>query len=100
MANAVDYLTDDTGALMEHPITGDWMEGDSDAQHIKDILELEPGELFYDVLMGVGIVKSLNGPANANIEKTVQMQLAADGYRLTQLDIDNGIINVDAERNS
>jgi len=104
--NAVDFLVDANGDLQEDPVTQDWVEGNSDGQHIQDILTLEPGELKYDPLMGVGILKSMNGPSNNSaLRKTILMQLEADEYNVLNLILEtneNGISNIqiDAESTS
>jgi hypothetical protein len=98
--NATDFLVGEKNDLQEDAVTLDWVEGNSDGQHIQDILTIEPGELKYDVLMGVGILRSMNGPSNSALRKTILMQLEADGYSVQQLivDIENEKIEVDAER--
>jgi hypothetical protein len=85
MANAIDILVDEYGDLKENAITLDWEEGNSDGQHVQDILELEAGELKYEPLIGVGIIKSINGPVTTELRKLIEMQLENDGYDLEQL---------------
>ncbi len=101
MANAIDFLIEDDGDLVENPVTLDWEEGNSDGQHIQDILQLEPGELKYDILMGVGITRAINGPAaDGQLRRIIQMQLEADDYSIKKLTVTNETIEIDAERNS
>lgn len=96
--SAIDFLLDDNDDLLEDD-SGDIIEGVSDGQNIKDLLNLEPGELKYDPLMGVGITRYINGKADASLNKTISMQLQADRFVLNEFSIDrDGNIDIDAER--
>jgi hypothetical protein len=96
---AIDYLTDEDGDMQEDAVTLDFVEGVSDDQHIEDIIRFEPGEMKYDVLMGVGIEKQINGITNnGGLRKLITLQLEADGYRVSELRIDGELIDINAER--
>ncbi|MGQ0737670.1 MAG: hypothetical protein ACT4OJ_01295 [Bacteroidota bacterium] len=96
---AIDYLTDDNGDIAEDPVTLDFVEGASDDQHIEDIMRFEPGEMKYDVLMGVGIEKQINGVTNDGaLRKLITLQLEADDYRVSELRIAGELIDINAER--
>ena len=79
---------------------GDFAIGESDGQHIQDILLIEPGELKSDLLTGVGIQKKINGSADGELRATTMLQLQADGYQVNSLNLNEEIIQIDAERNS
>lgn len=96
-----DYLMDEDGDMVEDANTLDFVEGESDDQHIQDIMRFEPGELKYDVLMGVGIEKQVNGISNDGaLRKLITLQLEADNYRVSQLRIQGELIDINAERTS
>lgn len=96
--SAIDFLLDENNDLLEGD-DYDIVEGDSDRQHIQDILQLEPGELKYDPLMGVGIERYMNGLADGSLNKNIYLQLQADKYNVKEMQIDeNGNIGINAQR--
>lgn len=98
--SATDYIVDEHNDMVE-AADFDFTEDSSDGQHIQDLLQLEPGELLYDPLMGVGIERYINGLADGNLRKNIYLQLQADKYRVNKLLIDNeGNIDIDADRES
>lgn len=97
--SAIDFITNEDQDLLESDTDLDFVEDVSDSQHIHDLLQLEPGELAYDPLIGVGIERNMNGKADGSLKKTIYLQLQADRYSVKQLLIDDeGNINIDAER--
>lgn len=97
--SAIDFITDEDQDLLESANDLDFVEDESDSQHIHDLLQLEPGELIYDPLMGVGIERNINGKADGSLKKMIYLQLQADGYSVRQLTIDDeGNIDINAER--
>jgi hypothetical protein len=98
--SAIDFLLSDDGDLFE-TATGQWVDTNSDGQHVHDILQLEPGELVTDPLIGVGIERNINGNVDGSLKKNIYLQLQADGYRVNLLSVDeNGNIEIDVERES
>lgn len=98
--SAIDFILDVDNDLVEST-DGDFVEGESDGQHIQDLLMLEPGELVYDPLIGVAIERYRNGMADGNLNKTIYMQLQADRYKIEKLLIEgSGNIEIDAVRES
>lgn len=96
--NAIDYIVDSDNDLVEGDDL-DFVEDISDGQHIQDILQLEPGELKYDPLIGVGIERYINGLADGSLKKNIFLQLEADNYNVKELQVtDGGNIEIDAER--
>lgn len=91
-----DFLTDESGDLLEE--NGDWVEGASDDQHIYDLIDLEPGELKLDPLIGVGIRKAVNGVIDGGVERNIYLQLQADKYRIKSLSFNYPNVDIDAER--
>lgn len=78
---ARDILTDENGDLKI--VGGDFATGQSDEQHLVDILSANKGEYKQHPLVGVGIQDWLNGPITslelARLEKEIRTQLEADG---------------------
>jgi len=95
---SIDYILDENGDLWEDETTGDWVEGDCDAQHIEDCLITEPGILAHNILAGVGLTKQINGTIDGRVRRDIQLQLLADNYRVERLNIDNENIDINAVR--
>jgi hypothetical protein len=102
MAKVQDILHTPDGDLAFR--NGDFIVGDSDAQHVQDITFAMPGDFRQSPLVGVGIMNYLNGPVDAsgfiNLRKTIRLQLQADGYIIAKLTLakDLKTFNVEAER--
>jgi hypothetical protein len=97
---AIDFIENDEGELLENA-TGDFVEDESDGQHIQSIFEVAPGDLHYQPLIGVGITKNVKGVYDGHLRKKVFTNLEADNYSVNKLIISKtGQINIDAERNS
>lgn len=95
---AQDFLLDaQSGELVFKD--GDFVIGESDGQHIEAIFILEPGELKSNPLVGIGIQKKINGSADGDLRREAYLQLQADGYQVNQLNLNEEIIEIDAERN-
>lgn len=85
--SAIDFILDADNDLAEGT-DGDFVEGESDGQHIQDLLLLEPGELVYDPLMGIALERYRNGSADEYLYKTIHLQLQADNYQVEGLVIE------------
>lgn len=76
---AKDILLDSDGDLLIE--NGDFKIGDSDAQHIKDILRAFPGWWKEFSSVGVGMAQYLNSSGKQQeIQRNIKLQLEADGY--------------------
>ena len=67
---------------------GDFVVGEADVQHAQHLIEAEQGHYKQWPLFGVGARRLLNGPANGEIRRTVQLQLVADGHVSPQVGLD------------
>jgi len=66
----------------------DIYSGDSSDQDSHFILILDKGQLRYDVQVGVGIYKNLNGNINKlELKKVIRQQLEADGFKVSDIHI-------------
>lgn len=85
---ASDFLLDKDGDLMINPNTGDFQIGLSDDQHIQDIIESFPGWWKEFPSIGVGILQYLNSSGQEQqIERSIKLQLTADGYEVSRPDV-------------
>jgi hypothetical protein len=98
MAKANDFLLDDDGDLL---ITdGDFVVGESDTTHVEDLIDASPGEIREDPTKGVGIVRYQGSVGKeGEIKRRVRLNLAADGYRVDNVQITGGLeLYIDGER--
>lgn len=88
---ATDLLLDANADLAIE--RGDFVLGESDAQHIDLLLQTNLGEWRQDPLVGVGLnrfIVSTYGPGQtAELTRTVSIQLERDGYTIIELDLAN-----------
>lgn len=85
----LDYLSDDDGDLLFED--GDLVVGESDEDHIIDIVMLSKGSDREFPALGVDAVRRyLNKPASSRVqfERDVKQELAKDGYTGIQLDFE------------
>ncbi len=73
---------------VDEPIfnNGDFLLGESDQQHIQDIVESFPGWWKEYILLGVGI-RSYNGSSGREqeIQTNIALQLRSDGYQVNDV---------------
>jgi len=80
-----DILLDDSGNLLHKD--GDFVIGDSSAQHAKAILESHPGAFRQWPLIGVGVSDYLNDENGATeIRHKMEVHAAYDGATLDSLE--------------
>lgn len=91
-----DILTDDEGDLLF--IDGDIVIGQSDQQHVLDIMDMQPGELKEFPLLGFGAINYLKRTiTEAEFKRDLKIQLNYDGYDNPVIDTSNGIQNLNIE---
>ena len=69
-------------------VGGDFVTGESDAQHVHHLLVSHKGEYKQYPLTGLGRAKFQNGILDGETRRDAQVQLEADGYRLTGFSVD------------
>lgn len=80
-----DYLCDDAGDLLFKD--GDLVVGDSDEQHIKDIIELNKGGDRENILLGADAIKFVKSSGRRNeFVAAVKSELKADSYNGVQIE--------------
>lgn len=76
---AYDFLTDIDGDLLIQ--NGDFVIGESDEQHILDIMQSMPGWFKQFPLVGFNPYQYLNARVSVtDLNKNAKIQLQADGY--------------------
>lgn len=95
MAN--DFLLDDAGDLLIK--NGDFVIGDSEAQHVEDLLYSFKGEWKEHPLLGAESQRQLKqGNSLTKLKKAIKIELQNDGYSNVAVTIQGEIININAER--
>jgi len=83
------------------PSAGDFFIGDSDTQHVQDIINSWAGWWKEFPTIGVGIKRYLGASGGIQIVKrAIKIQLKSDGYRTDKIVINNGQVYVTGERGS
>ena len=100
MATYKDLIVDETGDLII--VNGDVKIDESDTQHVDHIVVADKGQFRQFPLIGVGILRMVNGSPNPQeLKQQIKLQLESDGYNVRQITIDPNdmlSINIDAER--
>jgi hypothetical protein len=95
---STDILLDESYDLQI--ANGDFVIGDSEAQHVELLLMATKGDFRQHPYVGVGIRKYINAPGAGNeLAREIGIQLELDGYKVGALDVsDLSNLQIDAER--
>jgi hypothetical protein len=102
MKPVVDIMVDGTGELLFG--YGDFNFDASDIQHVRHIVLASPGDFKQYPVLGVGVVKWLNGPIDISgqnkLKSVIGLQLKADGYIKAVVSVGSSLggVNINAER--
>lgn len=96
MSKAQDILVGDDGDLLFE--NGDFAVGDSDVQHVEDILYAAPGHWKQHPLVGADVRQSINGTVTDELKRRIRLQLEADGFLVRALPVEGYNLIIDAER--
>ena len=78
---------------------GDFIIGDSDAQHVQDIINAYSGWWKEFPTLGVGIKKFLGAPGGVQVlKRSVKIHLRSDGYRVDTIAVQGEKVYVTGER--
>ena len=95
-----DIITDEDGNI--EILNGDFKVLESDSQHIEHILVADRGQFRQFPLVGVGLLRQLNGTKSQQVlRQAIKLQLESDGYNVREIKFDpeNPLnIDIDAER--
>lgn len=92
---AIDLIYDENKELLIKD--GDLVLGESDYQHVELLLSTEPGEWKESPLTGVGINKHINGKLDGDLKRLIALQLEADGFQASGIEIKEQQINIDGK---
>ena len=97
-----DFLLDENGDLLIR--NGDFVIGESEAQHIEDMLICPAGLWPVDVLAGIGIRKYYKGVSNQQtldqVESDIRLNLKYDDWSPNTVSVSSlNNITVDADKN-
>jgi hypothetical protein len=95
---STDLLLDEIGDLLE--TDGDFVEGESDDQHIEDILDAYPGEYRHAPILGVYLQRAVNGLVDGSLRRDIKLNLESDNYSVKKVEISQENLSIDAERKS
>lgn len=73
---------------------GDFVIGESTAQHQKHLLIAEPGNYRIYPEIGVGIAADILNDQKGDLRMRIQKEFENDGMAIDYLDIKNGNINI------
>lgn len=91
-----DILRDENGGLLF--ANGDFATGQSDQQHVLDILDIQPGELKEFPLAGFGAINFIKRTiTQSEFKRDLKIQLNYDGYNNAKIDTSEGIENLKIE---
>jgi hypothetical protein len=91
-----DILRGDDGDLLIK--NGDFSIGESDQQHIMDILDAQQGEFKEFPLVGFGAINYIKKTITADeFKRDLKIQLNYDGYINATIDTSKGIENLNIE---
>ena len=91
-----DILRDENGALAF--ANGDFAIGQSDQQHVLDILDFQPGELKEFPLAGFGAINYIKRTITPEeFKRDLKIQLNYDGYNNAKIDASRGLENLNIE---
>jgi hypothetical protein len=71
---------------------GDFVVGESTAQHKQHLIVSYPGEFRQYPIVGVGIGKYLNGENLEGLSAELRRQFELDGLNIDSLSVTNGIL--------
>lgn len=73
---------------------GDFVIADSTDQNVELIFRITPGELKEHLETGVAIDRAINGNIDRFLDRTIRVQMAADGYAIDKLAINEKGISI------
>jgi len=91
-----DILRGENGGLAF--ANGDFAIGQSDQQHVEDIIDLQPGEIKEFPVIGFGAINYIKRTITVDeFKRDLKIQLNMDGYANPVIDTSKGIENLNIE---
>jgi|TARA_R110000796_G_scaffold55294_2_gene128847 hypothetical protein len=92
-------LTLKNNDLFINPETGDFLTGNSDAQHVQDIINSWAGWWKEFPTLGVGVKRYLGKSGNIQVlKRLIKIHLKSDGYRADKVIVKGSQVFVTGER--
>lgn len=88
-----DFILDENQDLKI--MDGDFVIGNSTDQNVELIFTTTPGELKEHLETGVAINRAINGNIDRFLDRTIRVQMAADGYEIDKLQISEKGISIE-----
>lgn len=89
-----DYLSDSDGDLRFE--NGDLVPGESTFDAVRKLMEINPGELHYAPLIGVGIVRYIKQTNPSDMIREIKQQVSADGGEVEEIAYNDGELEIKA----
>lgn len=68
-------------------VNGDFAIGDATGQNVELLFKSIPGEWKEHLEAGIAIERSRNGSLDRFVDRTIRVQMKADGYGITRLKV-------------
>ncbi|HHT9079462.1 hypothetical protein [Flavobacterium psychrophilum] len=88
-----DIILDNNQDLKIH--NGDFVIGHSTEQNVELIFISTPGEWKEHIETGVSIERAANGNLDRFLDRTIRVQMEADGYKISKLAITETGVSID-----
>lgn len=89
----MDFLLNDQNEMIVE--NGDFAVGVADDQNVRNILTATKATYIQHPLVGVGLLDQLSGFIGDAEKRKIRLNLAADGYRVSKLENNDGKITLE-----
>lgn len=76
-------------------VNGDFQISESSDQNIEFIFKTNPGDFKEHITTGIAIQKSKNSNIDRFLDRTIRVQMKADGFKISQLEITETGVTID-----
>ena len=90
-----DILLDENNDL--RIVNGDFLIGESTNQNVELLFKTSPGEWKEHIETGIAIQRSNNGNLDRFLDRTIRVQMEADGYNIEKLVINELGVSIDGQ---
>lgn len=90
-----DILLDENNDLKI--VNGDFLIGESTNQNVELLFKTSPGEWKEHIETGIAIQRSNNGNLDRFLDRTIRVQMEADGYNIEKLVINELGVSIDGQ---
>ena len=78
-------------------VNGDFLIGESTNQNVELLFKTSPGEWKEHIETGIAIQRSNNGNLDRFLDRTIRVQMEADGYNIEKLVINELGVSIDGQ---